>query len=150
MEVIANPRVLPGPQQHAGVGRSECRILARRVLHEELPAPASGAVAGILNAGYFTIKSGVLNRQLVISSKSRLARMSAGFPCTAPASAHLTMVAISSSRNDGSFLYFWMPIVLSRNQGGISRLLTRCLIDCTQGRASLYVSSDIGAISPGR
>ena len=76
--------------------------------------------------------------------------MSAGFPWTAPPSTHLTIVVISSSRNDGSFLYFWMPIVLSRNQGGISRLLTRCLIDCAQGRASFYVSSDIGAISPGR
>src|SRR3989442_15791926 len=102
----------------------------------------SGPVAGILNAGYFTIKSGVPIRQVVISSKFGMAGMSAGVPCTAPASAHLTMVAISSSRNEGSFFYFWIPIVLSRNQGGISRLVTRFLINCTQGRASLYGTTD--------
>src|SRR5882672_2756301 len=43
-----------------------------------------------------------------------------------------------------------MPIVLSRNQGGISRLLTRSLIARAQGRASEYVRRDIGAISSGR
>src|SRR5712691_5119151 len=43
-----------------------------------------------------------------------------------------------------------MPMVLSRNQGGISRLLTRIFIDCAHGRASAYVKSDIGAISSGR
>ena len=34
--------------------------------------------------------------------------------------------------------------------GGIVRSVTRCLIDRTQGRTSWYVSSDIGAICPGR
>jgi hypothetical protein len=34
--------------------------------------------------------------------------------------------------------------------GGISRAATRDLIDRAQGRASWYVISDIGAISPGR
>src|ERR1700681_420460 len=76
--------------------------------------------------------------------------MSAGLPCGAPASTHLTIVAISASLNDGSFLYFWIPIVLSTNHGGISRLVTRSFIARAQGRASLYVISDIGAISSGR
>src|SRR5438093_11139700 len=43
-----------------------------------------------------------------------------------------------------------MPIVLSRCQGGIWRALTRDAIDCAQGRASWYVTSDIGAIELGR
>src|SRR5260370_20591412 len=76
--------------------------------------------------------------------------ISAGLPCGATPSAHLTIVAISASLNDGSFLYFWMPIVLSTNHGGISRLLTRSFIARAQGLASLYVSRDIGAISSGR
>ena len=47
--------------------------------------------------------------------------MSAGFPCGAPASTHLTMVAISSSVSDRSLLKCWMPTFLSMNHGGISR-----------------------------
>src|SRR5580765_1781821 len=43
-----------------------------------------------------------------------------------------------------------MPIVLSRCHGGIWRALTRDAIDCAQGRASWYVTSDIGAIELGR
>src|ERR1700674_1097862 len=43
-----------------------------------------------------------------------------------------------------------MPTRLFRCQGGISRLITRRLIDCAHGRASLYVSNDIGAPPPGR
>ena len=34
--------------------------------------------------------------------------------------------------------------------GGISRETTRCLIERAHGRTSWYVSSDIGAIWPGR
>src|SRR4029077_15417272 len=43
-----------------------------------------------------------------------------------------------------------MPMVLSRCHGGIWRALTRDAIDCAHGRASWYVTSDIGAIELGR
>jgi len=43
-----------------------------------------------------------------------------------------------------------MPMRRSMNQGGISRLETFALMDRAHGRASWYVSSDIGAIIPGR
>src|SRR5215831_2686940 len=43
-----------------------------------------------------------------------------------------------------------MPIVLSRCHGGIWRAFTRLAIDCAHGRASWYVTSDIGAIEPAR
>jgi hypothetical protein len=36
------------------------------------------------------------------------------------------------------------------NHGGISRRTTLCFIDLAQGRASSYVSNDIGAMLPGR
>src|SRR5205809_3634497 len=110
----------------------------------------SGPVAGIVNAGYFTTRSGVPIRHVLRSSSLGIGGMSAGFPCGAPASTHLTIVAISPSLNEGSSLYFWIPIVLSRNHGGISRLLTRSLIERAHGRASVYERSDIGAISSGR
>ena len=51
--------------------------------------------------------------------------MSAGSPSGAPASAHCTMVAISSSLSEMSFSYSWMPTVLSRCQGGMMRCSTR-------------------------
>src|SRR6185295_14056826 len=74
--------------------------------------------------------------------------MSAGFPCGAPLSAHRTIVLISSSESDRSFLYWRMPTVLSRCQGGMSRLATRWRIDWAHGRASSYDTSDMGADVP--
>src|SRR5262245_15355481 len=94
--------------------------------------------------------SGVPIRQVLSASCAGIGGMSAALPCGAPLSTHLAIVAISASVSDGSFLYSWMPMVLSTNHGGISRFVTRLLIDCAHGRASLYVSSDIGAISSGR
>ena len=41
-------------------------------------------------------------------------------------------------------------MVLSMNHGGISRSAVRSLIARAQGRASSYVSSDIGATASGR
>src|SRR5215467_6033926 len=43
-----------------------------------------------------------------------------------------------------------MPTVRSICQGGICRRTTFSLIERAQGRASLYVSNDIGAIDAGR
>ena len=73
-----------------------------------------------------------------------------GLPCGAPASTHLAIVSISSSRSDGSFLKLWMPTCGSRNHGGISCAAVFVLIDRAHGRTSSYVRSDIGAIWPGR
>src|SRR5262245_10803694 len=96
----------------------------------------SGPAAGILNVGYCTMRSGLPIVQVLADCCVGMGGMSAGFPCGAPESTHFTMVAISASLSEGSFLYFWMPIVLSRNHGGISRLLTRVLIAWAHGRAS--------------
>jgi len=60
------------------------------------------------------------------------------------------MVAISASLSDGSSLNFEMPMWRSMYHGGISRDDTLALIDRAQGRASWYVSKDIGAMAPGR
>src|SRR5215470_16289034 len=76
--------------------------------------------------------------------------MSAALPMGAPPSAHADSVATSASVSDGSPLNFVMPTWRSMYHGGISRLATFCLIARAQGRASSYVSSDIGAIAPGR
>ncbi len=76
--------------------------------------------------------------------------MSAGLPRGEPASTQRAIVAISSSLSDGSFLNDVMPIDLSMWNGGISRELVRVLIERAHGRASSYVMSDIGAISPAR
>src|SRR5206468_3036915 len=51
-----------------------------------------------------------------------------------------------ASLSDRSFLNRWMPTVLSMCHGGIWRAPMRAAIDFTQGRASSYVTSDIGAI----
>ena len=56
------------------------------------------------------------------------------------------MVAIWSSLSDMSFWNFWMPTVLSRCQGGMLRVATRCLMAFAQGRVSSYVTRDMGAI----
>ena len=62
--------------------------------------------------------------------------MSAGFPFAAPLSTHFTIVAISSSDSDTSFVKWRTPTFLSMYQGGISRLATFSLMDLAQGRAS--------------
>ena len=62
--------------------------------------------------------------------------MSAALPIGAPASTHLTTVAISASVSEMSFFISWMPTFLSRVQGGISRFDTLFFIDLAQGRAS--------------
>ena len=60
------------------------------------------------------------------------------------------MVAISASLSDGSFLKDVSPMDLSMWNGGISRDAVRALMARAHGRASSYVISDIGAISPAR
>src|SRR5579883_11742 len=76
--------------------------------------------------------------------------ISAGLPSGAPPSTQAEIVAISASLSDGSSLNFVMPMLRSMCQGGICRRDTFSLTDRAHGRASLYVSSDIGAIDPAR
>ena len=76
--------------------------------------------------------------------------MSLMSPFGMPPSTQRTRVAISSSESDRSFLKCWMPTVLSMCHGGIWRETTRALIDCAHGRVSSKVTSDIGAMYPGR
>ncbi len=52
--------------------------------------------------------------------------------------------------SDMSFLNFWTPTVGSMCQGGIWRVITRWRMDLAQGRVSSYVTSDMGAMEPGR
>src|SRR5258707_15006282 len=92
--------------------------------------------------------------QVLASSNVRAGGMSAGFPCGAPLSAHLPTLAISSALNEGSFLYFWMPMFFSMYQGGMTPrcgpMEVRCLIAFAQGRTSSYDTRDIGATPSGR
>src|SRR5579862_2978825 len=60
------------------------------------------------------------------------------------------MVAISSSVSDGSSLNLETPTLRSICHGGITRVMTFSRIERAHGRASLYVSSDMGAMEPGR
>ena len=60
------------------------------------------------------------------------------------------MVAISASVSETSSLKCWTPMFFSMNQGGISRSAVFSFIARAQGRASSYVTNDIGARAPGR
>src|SRR5689334_15411993 len=85
-----------------------------------------------------------------VSSNLRGGGISAELPLGAPSSTHLTMVAISWSDSDTSFLKWRTPTFLSMYQGGISRATTFCVIDLAQGLASSKVSRDMGANVSGR
>src|SRR6185437_2133915 len=67
-------------------------------------------------------------------------------PAGAPASVHAASVAICSGVNDGSFTK--CPQHGSANQGGMIRRVTLSLIWRAYRRASSYVTSGMGAISP--
>src|SRR5215469_14127276 len=75
--------------------------------------------------------------------------ISFGLPSGAPSSTQRTMEVICTSLSDMSFLNFCTPTLGSMCQGGIWRVATRSLIDFAQGRASLYVIRDIGAMEFG-
>ena len=85
-----------------------------------------------------------------IASNFRGAGMAAGSPSGAPASTQRTMVSISSSLSEMSFLKSWIPTVLSICQGGMIRFETLCLINGANRLTCSYVSSGIGPIEPGR
>ena len=114
----------------------------------------SCATAGIVNGSERMTRSGgpssASSRNRSPSGHSRGGGRSAGSPGGAPASTQRTMVSISASLSEASLRNCWMPTVLSRNHGGISRAATRARMARAQGRDSAYVSSDIGAMLPGR
>ena len=116
---------------------------------------ASFASAGIVNGADLTIRSGgppncSAKYHFDASGHSRGGGMSAGSPPGAPPSTQRTTVSISASVSDRSFLNAVMPTVRSRCHGGICRVETRSRIDRAHGRASWYVTRDIGAMESGR
>ena len=71
--------------------------------------------------------------------------MSAGLPRGAPLSAHLAIVAISSSLSDGSLWNFWMPMLRSTYHGGITPALRShagALLDRARPRAHVLVADE--------
>src|ERR1700682_1868504 len=103
-------------------------------------------VAGRLNGlGISITMSGLIFQP---SWKVSGAGLSFASPSVAPWSAQETKVLMSAWLSRRS-LAKW-PYCGSANQGGIFWLTTATFIAFAQGRASLYVSSDIGATSPGR
>src|SRR6185503_15466684 len=73
---------------------------------------------------------------------------SARLPSGAPPLAHLTIVSRSASLRRRSFRN--SPCAGSACHGGMVPFMTRVAIDFAHGRASLYVISAIGPISPAR
>src|SRR6478672_4762419 len=114
----------------------------------------SGAFAFTVISGSFTIRSGAPIVHVFASAHFRGGGMSAGLPLGAPLSAHLAILAISSSLSDGSFLKPWMPMFFSMYQGGITPacgpIPVRCLMALAHGRTSSYVERDIGATPSAR
>src|SRR2546428_3473556 len=74
--------------------------------------------------------------------------LSRGSPSGAPPSTQSIMLRISRSLKRLSFANRAWSV--SANHGGILRVSTCSLIALAHGRASAYVSNDIGPISPGR
>jgi hypothetical protein len=64
--------------------------------------------------------SGLPSVQAVVSAKTSAGGRSALLPSGAPVSAHLAILAISSSESEMSLLNFWMPTFFSMNHGGIT------------------------------
>src|SRR4051812_29579121 len=71
-----------------------------------------------------------------------------GLPSGAPPAAHRAITFFCSAESRRSFAN--VPGAASAYHGGMLRSATRRLIACAHGRASAYVRSDIGAISPAR
>src|SRR5437867_419774 len=97
-----------------------------------------------------TIRSGLPMCHRCESSNWRGGGISAGLPSGAPPSTQATIVAISSSVSEGSSLNRRIPTLRSINHGGMSRVTTFAFIARAQGRASRYVSRDMGAMLSGR
>src|SRR5437762_3807403 len=115
---------------------------------------------GIETYMYGTVPSaGTVNGCCIVNTKSGLpvdqpsaklgaAGSSARLPSGAPPSTHAAIKSISACFRLTSFAY--LPTAGSAPHGGIWRDWTFSLIARAHGRASSYVSSDIGAIAAGR
>ena len=101
-------------------------------------------------SGIDTIRSGSPMRHSCGLGNSTGGGASAGLPRGDPLSTQAAMAAISASVRDGSSLKSWIPMRRSTYHGGISRVSTLRLMERAHGRTSSYVTSDIGAIAPGR
>src|SRR4051812_30822488 len=82
------------------------------------------------------------------SAKLTAGGASDSWPAGAPASAHALIVSMSRVLSRRT-LAKW-PYAGSANHGGMFLATTASFIARAQGRACSYVSSDIGATSPGR
>src|SRR6185369_9074802 len=103
-------------------------------------------LAGIGNASGISITmSGLIFQP---AAKVSGAGLSLASPSGAPLSAHAEITSISSGLKRRSLAK--CPYFGSANQGGIFCVTTAALSALAQGRASEYVSSDMGATSPGR
>src|SRR5678815_126892 len=105
-----------------------------------------GVCAGTRNSGPLTMTSGLICQPS--AGQSIGGGASFGSPSSAPLSAHFTIVSMSFCGSDRSLANG--PVAASANHGGICRLSTLVFIDRAHGRASWNVTSDIGAICPGR
>ena len=148
--MILRPATVFGLISMARAQRSSVSPVGDRGFHH-----ASLASAAMVKGADSTIRSGgPLNWSAKYhfdsSGQSMAAGMSAGLPRGAPPSTQRTTVSISAAVSDRSFLNAWIPTVRSTCHGGICRVDTRSRIDRAQGRASRQVTSDIGAMDPGR
>ena len=96
-------------------------------------APSAGTTKG---SGIGTIQSGSPVCQMSRAANSTGGGMSAGLPRGAPASTQSTMVSISASLSERSYLKPCTPMFLSMNQGGMVRVSTFSRMARAQGRVS--------------
>src|SRR5262245_44570952 len=82
--------------------------------------PQSEATSPMKIVGEETIRSGLPRAQVAASATFNGGGASFGLPSGAPASAHAAIISISLSESDTSSRIFWMPMLVSRNQGGIA------------------------------
>src|SRR5688572_15936366 len=80
----------------------------------------SDAIAETNTDGDDTIRSGLPSAHSPTPSSLSGGGASAGLPRGAPASAHAPIIAICASDSEMSSFTFWMPMFVSRNQGGIA------------------------------
>src|ERR1700693_5275390 len=94
------------------------------------------------NSGMVNTTSGLMCQP---AANTGAAGKSLGSPSLAPVFTQASIVEISASDSRGSLMK--SPTLGSACQGGILRCTTASRIARAQGRASLYVISDMGAMS---
>src|SRR5947209_17121479 len=133
---------LPGTTSIAWTYLSSAKFVGiSKYLYSTVPLAGSGysSVIAMTESGWHIIQPSAY-----FGCGGRLAQ----FPSLASPTTLLRIVYLSASLRPRSFTN--SPCVGSACHGGIRPCETLSRIDFAQGRASLKVSSDIGAISPGR